>query len=469
MRNGFLGSIALLCAGVGMTVAQTPPTMPPSSPPSAAPAAAVPAPAPVVTSGTGLRSPYWPTPQGAEAVGINPAAGCGKNGCADGSCAKGDCLDSNLQTPAPQCFWGTAEYIVWWMRDGRLNEPILTVGSVAGQGVLGAPGTAVIGNTDLDYKAASGGRFTLGGWLDPCTQSVGLEGTGFFLERRPAGFGAQSSATGTPVYARPFINAVNGTEDALLVSAPGQLFGGVSVGSSARFYGWDANFVFPWYADGEMKLELLAGVRNMYLSEDLNILQHSILLAGGAGGFVGNPVIPPAQYDIIDRFQTRNEYWGGQLGARGEYRSGRIFANASGKLAFGSMHEVLSIDGVTRLSNAPSVPATANNAVGAQGGLLALASNIGKTARDNFALVPEVNFNIGYNLNSTFSVFCGYTFLYVSEIARPGDQINRTVNPTTVPSSQAFGVPVGPAAPTLRFDGSEFWAQGLNFGLAVRY
>lgn len=463
MRKGFLGSIALLCAGVGISVAQTPPAPPTGTPPPAAPA-----PAPIVTTGTGLRSPYWPTPSG-DATGAPVGTVYSKNGCADGSCGKGECADTNLQTPVPQCFWGSAEYIVWWMRDGRLNEPLITVGSAAGLGVIGAPGTSIVGNTDLDYKAASGGRFTLGGWLDPCTQSIGLEGSGFFLERRPAGFGAQSSATGTPVIARPFVNAISGTEDAFLVSGPGQFFGGVSVGSSSRFYGWDGNFVFPWFTDGELKLDLLVGVRNLYLSEDLNIQQHSILLPGGAGGFVGNPVIPPAQYDIIDRFQTRNEYWGGQIGARGEYRSGRFFANATGKLAFGAMHEVLSIDGVTRLSNAPAVPATNFAPVGAQGGLLALASNIGKTARDNFALVPELNLNVGVNLNNTFSLFCGYTFLYISEIARPGDQINRTVNPTTVPASQAFGVPVGPAAPTLRFDGSEFWAQGLNFGLAVRY
>jgi hypothetical protein len=63
----------------------------------------------------------------------------------------------------------------------------------------------------------------------------------------------------------------------------------------------------------------------------------------------------------------------------------------------------------------------------------------------------------------------GYNFLYWSSVVRASDQVNRIVNPTQVPSSQAFGVAVGPAQPRSDLRSTDFWAQGLNFGLEFRY
>ena len=51
----------------------------------------------------------------------------------------------------------------------------------------------------------------------------------------------------------------------------------------------------------------------------------------------------------------------------------------------------------------------------------------------------------------------------------PGDQINRTVNPGLVPTSQTFGTAGGPLQPSPIFQRTDFWAQGVNFGLEYRY
>jgi hypothetical protein len=50
-------------------------------------------------------------------------------------------------------------------------------------------------------------------------------------------------------------------------------------------------------------------------------------------------------------------------------------------------------------------------------------------------------------------------------VARPGDQIDRVIDVSRIPNS---GLQVPPAAqtrPVLQFKGSEFWAQGISFGL----
>ena len=68
-------------------------------------------------------------------------------------------------------------------------------------------------------------------------------------------------------------------------------------------------------------------------------------------------------------------------------------------------------------------------------------------------------------------VFAGYSFLYVNSVVRPGNQINRNINPT--PSVSWTGEPPatlkGPAEPSFEFNSSSFWAHGINAGLTLRF
>jgi hypothetical protein len=403
-------------------------------------------------AGDPSRSPYWPVCAFSLS---NHDAGCA--GCA--------------QYDGRECFWGGAEYLVWWVKDSELNVPLLTTSGPASLGILGNTDTRVLfGNDDLNYEAFSGARFTLGIWLDKQGHGLGLEGTGFFLERRTDEFQATSAATGAPVLARPFLNPIANAQDAALVSAPGQFAGSIGIGSSSSLYGFETNFVRPTgFTMGGARVDLLAGFRYLNLTEDLSVYQTSALLEGGTAGFAGAQLTSPATLDIIDRFQTRNEFYGGQIGARAEYRSGRLMWNARGKLAFGNVHEVVSIDGATRVFGPVAPDGGVLPATTVPGGLLAVSSNIGRSARDRFAFVPEFGFNVGYQLKQTVSIFMGYTFLWWGEVARPGDQISNTINPTLVPSSLAFGLPFGPAQPTAVHEGTDYWAQGLNFGIEFRY
>ena len=104
-----------------------------------------------------------------------------------------------------------------------------------------------------------------------------------------------------------------------------------------------------------------------------------------------------------------------------------------------------------------------------RGGLYALRSNIGRHQRDELAFIPEVGLNVGFQLTRHLKLFAGYSFLWVSTVARAGEQIDPVINVTQFPIRSGDGPLVGPARPAFNFDGTDFWAQGLNFGLELRY
>ena len=86
----------------------------------------------------------------------------------------------------------------------------------------------------------------------------------------------------------------------------------------------------------------------------------------------------------------------------------------------------------------------------AAGAVLAL--TLAVSAETVFAVVPEVALNVAYQITDRISVFVGYTMLYVNDVVRPGNQIDRTINTTQ-------NVPwVG-----------ETTVQGLNVGLGLPF
>src|SRR5205085_5165951 len=132
---------------------------------------------------------------------------------------------------------------------------------------------------------------------------------------------------------------------------------------------------------------------------------------------------PPDFFHTFDRFNANNNFYGGQLGLRASYDNTRLFFNAVGKVALGSTIEQLSVNGGT-LTSFGSAP----------GAYLAQPSNMGTESRNHFAVVPELNLNFGVRLSPSASIVVGYSFLYVSSVARPGDQIDRVINPSQAPA-----------------------------------
>jgi len=101
---------------------------------------------------------------------------------------------------------------------------------------------------------------------------------------------------------------------------------------------------------------------------------------------------------------------------------------------------------------------------------LAVSGTAQLASHDPVTFVPEVGVNLGYEFGRHVRVFAGYTFLYWSDVVRPGVQFSRVVNPANAPTSLEFGsaAPAQLGTGTV-FRHSDFWAQGVNIGVAFRY
>jgi hypothetical protein len=315
----------------------------------------------------------------------------------------------------------------------------------------------LFGGRDVDNEERSGGRFTAGFWLDDC-HTVGVEGSYFFLGSRAVQFGAAGTgAPGSAVIARPFFDTSLNQENSELVSAPGLLAGTVNVTSSSRLQGGAGNLICNLCCGCCYRVDLLGGFRYVDLEEGLGVGEDLMVLptVPGIGG---------GRVTVLDQFDARNRFYGGQLGARGEARRGPWFVNVQGLIALGDTHEVVTINGATALIPVAGTPTVSAN------GLLTQPTNIGRFSRDQFAVVPEVDVNVGYQVTDHLRAFVGYTFLYWSDVVRPGDQIDRVLNPNQLPATLgASGLFGGPARPAFSFHGTDFWAQGINFGVEFRY
>lgn len=395
----------------------------------------------------------------------------GPGGCCHetSGCLSDACPDREVCGPAGR-IWVSAEYLLWWIKDANL-PPLVTTGPVTAlsPGAIGSPGFGQLFGGTPDNGTFSGGRVTAGFWLNDC-QTRGIEASYFFLGSRSNTFSAASTgAPGSLVLARPFFDVSTGLQNSQLISFPGLSSGSVSVPTTSRFQGPEVNFISnlccscaPACRDccdtcepvGGYRVDLISGVRYLDLKESLRISE-TIQVVPGA------PIFPGSTIRAFDQFDTTNQFYGGQIGVRGQVWRNRMFATFTAKVALGDTRQTVDISGATTIT-AP------NGAVSVRpGGLLALPSNIGHYSRDVFSVVPEVGVNVGYQVTDHLSVFVGYNFLYWSDVARPGDQIDLGVNSTRTPVSL---VPAsGPARPQFTFRDSDFWAQGINVGVTLRY
>ncbi|GIW78814.1 MAG: hypothetical protein KatS3mg105_0621 [Gemmatales bacterium] len=384
-----------------------------------------------------------------ESLVLQPEAGetaCGQKDCCDFPCGPEGRI------------WGRAELLLWWIRGGAL--PPLVTTSPAGTpqaqaGVLGTPGAAVVfGNTMANENMRTGGRFTIGTWLD-CDQTIGIEGYYFTVGSQASPFLAGSN--GTPILARPFFDVTTGQASSELVAFPGVLTGSVAVVPSTSGLVGSGFLLRENLCCGcNYRLDIIGGYRFLRFNDDLAITEN--LVATGASRF---GVAPGTNIIVFDRFSTRNEFHGFDLGIDGEIRRGVWFCNYVTKLAFGNVRQTLAVGGAT-IVTPPGGP-TAVNA----GGLLALSSNSGTFRNTQYTFVPEFRLRVGRQLGSHLRVHVGYTFLYVADVLRAGDQIDLAVNPNLLPP--VAGPVAGPNRPLTRLTQTDLWAQGIDLGLEWRY
>jgi hypothetical protein len=355
--------------------------------------------------------------------------------------------------PRAPRFYLRGEYLLWWARRDS-TPPLVTTSSPADNGILGRPTTRVLFGGPLDENPRSGGRFAAGYFLDDCgDKAVELEG--FFLGQRSARFAANSAMN--PVLARPFFAANFNTEFAELVASPGISTGSVQVNAPSSLWGIQANLTCKACCGCNYRVNVFGGPRYLDLDESITITENVQGLAGAPAPFTN------ANTTAFDHFSTHNQFFGGQLGASGSYRLGRWSLDVRGQLGLGGTHQTVTIDGATQI-------VAANGAVQTfQGALLALPSNMGHFTRDRFSVVPEVGVNLSYHVTDRLRAFVGYNFLYWTNVARPGDQIDRVLDVTLIPAFAPNVQPAGQNRPAVLFRDTDFWAQGLQLGLEYTF
>ncbi len=358
-------------------------------------------------------------------------------------------------------FWIKDEALIWWNKSAPVSTPLLST-YVAGSpseftgfgGELGQDGTIVLSPHHFNYNALVGDRLTVGMWLTD-DQRWGLEASGFGLNT-----GTSNSVTisdgsvGSEPLRALFINPPPGAgfplgESSFVLAQPGFASGGQTLFASSNLWGAELNALYPFWSNDMVNLTLSGGFRYLNLKEKLTITNMEHVFTETFGTFTG-----------IDNFGTHNQFYSGQLGFKAESHYDIFFATLQGNLALGVNEQTVSLRGSSSVS-APTL-------ITAPGGLFVQPSNIGTQTRNQFAVLPDVKVQLGANLTQNIRLSVGYDFMYLNNVVRPGDQIDRTINFTQNAIIDPPGTLTGPARPGKRFQTTDFWAQGVSVGLDIK-
>jgi hypothetical protein len=190
---------------------------------------------------------------------------------------------------------------------------------------------------------------------------------------------------------------------------------------SSFFIGADANYRRTLLCNANARLDAVAGYRFAYLREEL---------------FLGDVPEPGRDEYTYNRVLVANPFHGGQVGLAGEWRADTWYVGGAAKVAFGVV--------------TPHVCAT-GLFVGAQGAASGGYSQLSRLADppgSQFAVLPTVNVAVGKQVTDHARLFAGYSFQYLSRVARLGDVLSPVGTGTTF---------------------TDFWVQAINFGMELRY
>jgi outer membrane immunogenic protein len=378
-----------------------------------------------------------------------------------------------------QRFYGGAEYLLWWVKGAPLSVPLVTTGpDSTHEGLISSSETTILygapfspgtgGNDTQNFKATSGVRLTFGYWLDD-SQRLAIEAGGFALKKAEADYNVSSDSTGNPGLSIPMYNsffylgeggcALNdlfcgttvGEDRAPIAAAPDCVTGSVAITNTLQLWGLHTNAVVNVIRTPTWEVNALGGFRYLSLSEDFNM--HTAI-----AGLSGTPFAGQSG-NTDDDFATRNHFYGALLGLRAGAVYGPFSLESTLTAALGVNNETISINGVY---NAYSF----YNTTGPYG-MFATPANEGTTSSNRFAVVPEAQIKLGYDITPAVRVTVGYDFLYWSNVVRPTDQIDR--NMVKGQSYQQDPNSTSLAYPQRLDKTTDFYAQGVSVGLQARF
>ncbi len=376
------------------------------------------------------------------------SSSCTSGGACDGSC-DGSCGSSCGTSACSPTGWMSAEVLLWFTE--ALDTPPLVTNSALGVlPVWQANGvtTAFGGANGIENGLIPGLRIEGGRWLDDC-QNIGIGGRffGFIEDEQYNQVSDGSFSIGVPFFnANPGVTA----EDAYLVAytAAGPVpvsSGSVSARSDLDLLGSDGSLRMLLAKSANSRFDLIGGYSYHRIKNSLTLTTQSTNL------FTGDLIPDGTVFDTLDVFETNNEFHGGHVGLLGSVACRGLTLSSLAKVSFGNMRQTGYIFGETADTFGGNTNLNA-------GGIFARTSNIGTYTADAFAFIPEIGIKMGYDVRDNVKLTAGYTFLYYSNVALAGDQMDRAID--------LAGTVARPAA---NFVDSSLWVQGIDLGLNISF
>ena len=465
-RNRFWLAASVLVVG-GSLSAQTPGPNPLLPPLPQAVRQAVPPAGP--TEGKSAAPPAAPSPlpELPPTLPTGELFNPGCSNCRDGTpgCLGSSC-DLNPKSKGPKNpVWLGYTQLLMWYQPTRAQFP-LAVGNAPG----GASRTLLAGDGEL-------GRFNAfqvagGMWLnDDHTFGVGAD---FFISEQRSRFESAAGGPGGLSIQRPFIDAVTGRPASILVANadPGpfnqpQFAGSVATAITARLASAGIALQRNLFCTPTTRANLSFGLRYYDLDESLSIYQSTINGPGVGATIALQPLAVGSAVNLFDRVYTRNQFYGGELGGRVERDFGMVTLGFAPRIALGDMRQSVTASGTTTGTSAGGAPVTAI------GGLLAAGGpgngNLDRDVTNRIGTATQLNAYVALKLTDHLRATVGYQFLYLNNVARPGQQLDAIVNQRVVPVSGAFGSLSGQPGNRLTLDRDGFYAHGATIAFELTY
>jgi hypothetical protein len=325
--------------------------------------------------------------------------------------------------------------ILGWSTKGVNAPPLVTAGSLASEGIIGQGNTQILfGNEFLHNEMRPGGRLTIGWWFDP-NQYSGIEWHYFELDGQNIRFDAAADDANS-FLARPITDALTGLPDAAPIASD-TLTGSIQITSNLQLSSTGILFRDLFWASQFARIDYLVGYRHAHLYDSLRTDEQLTSLATGD------------RATIVDQFRAVNQFDGADLGLKGWWSpTGKLAVTGFAKVALGASNNNVIINGFS----------IDDSGTATRGGLLALPSNIGRRAHQEFGVVSEVGLGLEWQPICYWKFSLGYTWFYWSDVARAIDQIDTNVDVTQVCDCPGF-----------RLQTTSFWAQGLNAGFSYQF
>jgi hypothetical protein len=183
----------------------------------------------------------------------------------------------------------------------------------------------------------------------------------------------------------------------------------------------DVNYRQRLYCDEYYRLDAVVGYRYAFLGDELYLGDYA---DGGDSGYRQN------------RASVSNNFHGGQIGLAGEMRGGGWYVSGAAKIALGATRSEVCATGFFY------------GAEGRTGHDFQQLRGLAPREETNFAVLPSFNVQLGRQVTRHIRVYTGYSFAYLSRVARLGDAL-------------------APTNTTLRL--TDFWVQSISLGAELRF